>query len=98
MLLTLDGSLRLPSAQERETLLGFDGGYTEASLPNKVSRDMGFSLRCSGLGSGFHDYSILLDELYHEGLNIPLELFSWTSGEMTLRLRNTNLGKLMAPQ
>ena len=53
MLITLDGSLRLPSPQERETLLGFDKGYTEAAVPSKVSRDMEFNLRCSVLGDSF---------------------------------------------
>ena len=98
MLITLGGSLRLPSPQERETSLGFDKGYTETGLPSKVSSDIGFDGRCSVLGDSFHDYSIFLDELYHEGPNIPLDHFSWTSVAMTLRPKNTNFGKLMAPQ
>ena len=103
MLITLDGSLRLPSPQERETLLGFDKGYTEAALPSKVSRDMEFNLRCSVLGNSFHVYSIsflvthLLDELYHGCLNIPFEHFCWTSVADDLKAKDTIFGKLIAP-
>ena len=99
MLITPDGSLRLPSLQERETLLGFDKGYTEAALPSKVSRDMEFNLRCSVLGNSFHVYSIsflvthLLDELYHGCLNIPFEHFCWTSVADDLKAKRYAFGK-----
>ena len=77
------GDWRVPSVLERETLMGFDSGYTAAALPTKPSKEEAMSIRCSVLGNSFHVFSIsflfthLLSDLYGCPLNLPLENYCW---------------------
>ena len=75
-----DSSLRLPSIEEREILMGFDRGYTKAAVSEKLSVRAAFVQQAQQIGNSFACnvvsflISDLLCQLSFVSSPLPLEL------------------------